>query len=80
MTEKEMNKQKIQDKSKALRLLEDKDFFDLFLVKYLKESTYEMIYREGPSDGVIKEINARKSFNDFLYGIIDEGTIAEEGR
>lgn len=58
--------------------MDDKDFIDLFLVEYLKESTYEMIYREGPSDGVVKEINARKTFNDFLYGIINEGIIAEE--
>ena len=80
MTEKETIKLKIQEKSKALMLLEDKNFYDLFLVKFLKESTYEMIYREGSSDGVVKEINARKVFNDFLYGIIEEGTIAEEGR
>lgn len=78
MTEQTLNRKKILNKNKALRLLEDKDFIDLFLVEYLKESTYEMIYREGPSDGVVKEINARKTFNDFLYGIINEGTIAEE--
>lgn len=78
MTEKQSRQEKIRNKEKANRLLNTPEFFDLILVKFLKESMYEVIYREGASDGVVKEIAARKVFNDFLYAIIDEGTMAEQ--
>ena len=36
------------------------------------------MFREGSSDGVMRGIDARKSLNDFLYSIIEDGKLAEE--
>jgi len=70
--------QRIRNKEKAERLLENKDFMDIILVDYMSTSIHELMYREGSSDGVLKGIDARKSLNDFFYAIIEEGKRAEE--
>ena len=59
-------------------LMSMEEFRYIFLELFLKESLNEMIYREGSSAGVIKALDARKAFNDFLYDIIDEGDKAKE--
>ena len=59
-------------------LLGLEEFQNVFLKEYMRESLNEMIYREGSSNGVIKALDARKQFNDFVYDIINEGTKAEE--
>ena len=70
--------QKINDKRQAEALLQNKDFVDIILVRYMKESIHDLMFREGSSDGVMRGIDSRKDLNDFLYGIIEEGKIAEE--
>ena len=69
---------RIRNKAKAERLFENKDFMDIILVEYMNKSIHELMYREGSSIGVRKGIDARKSLNDFLYAIIEEGKVAEE--
>jgi len=68
----------ISDKRKAESLLQNKEFVDIILVRYMKDSIHDLMFREGSSDGVMRGIDSRKSLNDFLYGIIEEGKIAEE--
>lgn len=71
-------REKIHNKSKVERLLQNQDFVDIILKSYMNESIHELMFREGSSDGVMRGIDARKSLNDFIYGIIEEGKIAEE--
>jgi len=71
-------REKINNKSKVERLLQNQDFVDIILKSYMNESIHELMFREGSSDGVMRGIDARKSLNDFIYGIIEEGKIAEE--
>jgi len=71
-------REKIDNKSKVERLLQNQDFVDIILKSYMNESIHELMFREGSSDGVMRGIDARKSLNDFIYGIIEEGKIAEE--
>ena len=68
----------IQDMKKAEKLLQNKEFVDIILGRYMKESIHDLMYREGSSDGVLKGIDARKSLNDFIYSIIEDGKLAEE--
>ena len=70
---------RVGKKDAVNRLLENKDFIDIILVDYMKETIHELMYREGSSDGTIRGIDARKSLNDFIYGLIEEGKIASEG-
>ena len=66
-------------KSKAMDwLLDQPEFVDIFMKDFLKSSLVELIYREGSSDGVIKALDARKVFNDYVYDIIDQGVTAEQ--
>lgn len=66
-------------KSKAMNwLLGQPEFNDIFMKDFLKSSLVELIYREGSSDGVIKALDARKVFNDYVYDIIDQGVTAEQ--
>ena len=69
---------KIDDKRKVERLLQNQDFVDIILKSYMNDSIHELMFREGSSDGVIRGIDSRKSLNDFIFGIIEEGKIAEE--
>lgn len=71
-------REKIHNKSKVERLLQNQDFVDIILKSYMNESIHELMFREGSSDGVMRGIDARKSLNDFIYGVIEEGKIAEE--
>ena len=80
MTEKEEVQTRVDKKSKVDRLLNNSDFIDIILVDYMKESIHELMYREGSSDGTIRGINSRKDLNDFIYGVIEEGMIANEGK
>ena len=77
MTEREISRVKVEKARKVNSLLQNKDFVDIILVEYMKESIHDLMYREGASNGTLKGIEARKSLNDFLYGLIDEGKIAE---
>ena len=76
--EKSVLERKLDTKNKMDRLLSNEDFRYIFIDLFLKDSLNEMIYREGSSDGVIKALDARKAFNDFVYDIIDEGDNAKE--
>jgi len=69
---------KIEDKRLVEELLQNKAFKAIILNRYMKDSIHELMYREGSSDGTVRGIDARKSLNDFLYGIIEEGKILEE--
>ena len=77
-TEREELQLKIERKRKLDKILNSDEFQDIFLNYFLKESMYEMMYREGSSPGVVKQLDARKIFNDFVYDIIDDGKNAEE--
>ncbi len=68
----------IREKQKAERLLQNQEFIDIILVRYMNESIHELMFREGSSDGVMRGIDARKSLNDFIFSIIEEGKIAED--
>lgn len=72
------SKRKLERRKWMLNLLETTEFKEIFLKHYMKETLNEMIYREGSSPGVMVELNARKNFHDYIYGIIDEGEQAEE--
>lgn len=65
-------------KKKMESLLDDPNFKDIFINYFLKSTIHELMYREGSSQGVMKELDARKVFNDFMYNIIDSGKNAEE--
>ena len=66
-------------RSKAMdRLVVNPDFKLVFLEHFLKSTLNELIYREGSSDGVIKALDTRKGFNDFIYDTIDQGKYAEQ--
>lgn len=65
-------------RDKVVRLLENPDFKDIFLEYYLKTTMHDLMYREGSSNGVMKNLDARKNLNDFIYDIIDNGKIADE--
>ncbi len=60
------------------RLIDNQDFRDIFLKKYLDSHIKELYLREGNSDGVGKAIDAVKYFNDYLYGIITNAEIANQ--
>ena len=78
MTERETNRVKVEKARKVNSLLENKDFMDIILIEYMKESIHDLMYREGASDGTLKGIEARKSLNDFLFNLISDGEIAKE--
>lgn len=71
----EVKRDRLNDLNK---LLEMPEFKSIFLEHFLKTTLYDVMYREGSSDGVNKLIDARKGFNDFVYDIIDEGKQAQE--
>ena len=75
--EKSVLERKLDTKKQLDKLLAMDEFRYIFMEVFLKESLNEMIYREGSSDGVIKALEARKVFNDFVYDIIDEGDNAK---
>jgi len=65
-------------RSRAMdRLVMNDDFKLVFLNHFLKTTLNELVFREGSSDGVIKAIDVRKGFNDFIYDTIDQGKYAE---
>lgn len=76
--EKNALKRDLDAKKQLDKLLKQEEFVNIFLKKFLKESLHEMIYREGSTPGVIKQMDARKVFNDFIYQIIEDGKKAEE--
>ena len=65
-------------KRQVEELLQIKAFKDIILKEYMNDSIHELMFREGSSDGVCRGIDSRKSLNDFLFGIIEEGKILEE--
>jgi len=71
-------KRKVDLKNRLERLFKDEDFDTLFMREYLKTTAYEVLYREGISDGSRRVLDARKVFHDFLYDIIESGKLAEE--
>ena len=75
--ERGLNVEKVQRALSLEMLVNDSNFQNVFMDYFLKTSLNEMIYREGPSEGVVRAIHARKTFNDFIYDIMDEGKQAE---
>ncbi len=68
----------IDNKSKVERLLQNKDFVDIILERYMRDTIHDLMYREGSSKGTLRGIDSRKDLNDFIYGVIEEGKISEE--
>ena len=76
LNDREQKLQKINNKKMMEYLLSTPEFTSIFMKDYLTNSLNEMVYREGASDGVAKEINARKNMHDYIYAIISEGEYA----
>ena len=76
MNDREQKLQKVNNKKMMEYLLSTPEFTSIFMKDYLTNSLNEMVYREGASDGVVKEINARKNMHDFIYDIISQGEYA----
>ena len=71
---------KIEAKVKVERLLSNQDFVDIIFTKIMKEDLHQLLMMEGSSDGAMKAVDACKFISDRIYGIISEGTHAEESK
>lgn len=74
----------IADSEKMARLLDNKDFKDIFEDKYIKEFAHInaqniSVYKQETRDRITEKLVARSIFSKFTEQVINDGVEAERG-